>query len=71
MKSVKQHIGKIVKRHRIKQGMSQQELADLLNIDRQYVWKIEKGMINLTLEYLDRIISKLKCSHEDFFNSKK
>lgn len=66
--NIKQYIGWSIKHHRSKKQMTQQELADLLKVDRQYIWKIENGKINLTLGYLDKIISKLKCTRKDFFN---
>jgi transcriptional regulator with XRE-family HTH domain len=44
------------------------ELADRLDLDRQYVWKLENGKINMSPDYLDKIIDKLGCKHEDFFN---
>ncbi|MBA3706189.1 MAG: helix-turn-helix transcriptional regulator [Bacteroidetes bacterium] len=68
--NVKQHIGWIVKQQRLKKRLTQQQLADLLNVGRQYVWKIENGRINLTVGYLDKIIEKLKCSYIDFFSNK-
>ena len=65
--TAKQLIGQLIKQQRLKQQITQQGLADLLNVDRQYVWKLEKGKINLTMDYLDKIISKLKCENNDFF----
>jgi repressor LexA len=65
----KEIIGKLIKQQRLNKQMTQQELADLLNVDRQYVWNIENGKINLTLDYLDKIIAKLKCTHNEFLNS--
>jgi transcriptional regulator with XRE-family HTH domain len=65
--SSKKIIGQLIRKYRLSKQLSQQQLADLLETDRQYVWKIENGKINLTLEYLDKIISKLKCASEDFF----
>ena len=67
--NAKQHIGQIIKQQRVKKQITQRELADLLNVGRQYVWKIENGRINLTLDYLDKIITKLKCSNNDFFKN--
>jgi transcriptional regulator with XRE-family HTH domain len=67
--NAKKHIGRIIKQQRIKKQITQQELANLLNVGRQYVWKIENGRINLTLDYLDKIIKKLKCSNNDFFKN--
>ncbi len=64
--SSKKIIGSLIKKHRLNKQLTQQQLAILLQTDRQYVWKIENGKINITLEYLDKIISKLKCNHSDF-----
>lgn len=67
MKKSKNIIGRIIKYRRIKLGLTLQELADRLEVDRQYIWKLENGKINMSLNYLDKIIDKLECNHEDFF----
>ena len=67
--NAKKIIGRLIKEQRVKQKLTQKELADILNVGRQYVWKIENGRINLTLEYLDKIILKLKCTYNDFFKN--
>ena len=59
-------IGQRIKLFRIKKGLTQQELADLIGADRQYVWRIEAGKISMSLDYLDKIIVALNCKHEDF-----
>ena len=51
--------------------MTLQELADGIDADRQYVWNIENGKVNITLDYLDKIIEKLGCNQDDFFNGGK
>ena len=51
--------------------MTLQQLADLLEVDRQYVWRLENGRINVTPDYLDIIIEKIGCSQEDFFKTPK
>jgi len=63
----KKIIGKMIKARREEKNITQSQLAGLLHIDRQYVWRIENGKINLTLNYLDKIILALKCTHDDFF----
>ena len=60
----------MIKHQRTKSGLTQNELGAKLNADRQYISKIESGKINMSLAYLDKVISKLKCSHNDFFKMK-
>lgn len=62
-------IGQRVKFFRMKNNLTQQELADLIGADRQYVWRIEQGKISMSLDYLDKIILALNCKHEDFLVS--
>jgi transcriptional regulator with XRE-family HTH domain len=69
MSTSREIIGRKIKNQRKKKNLTQQELADLLQVDRQYVWRLENGKINMTLDYLDKIIFKLNCKHEDFFNN--
>jgi len=64
----KEIIGRRIKFLRKQNNMTLQQLADLINADRQYIWNIENGDVNLTLDYLDKILDKLGCKHEDFFN---
>ena len=59
-------IGSMIKHRRKEKRLTQQQLANLLEIDRQYVWRLENGKVNLTMDYLDTIITKLNCSHADF-----
>jgi transcriptional regulator with XRE-family HTH domain len=60
-------IGKMIKARREEKHVTQSQLANSLLIDRQYVWRVENGEINLTMDYLDKFIHALKSSHKDFF----
>ena len=62
-------IGNTIKFLRKKGKIPQQELADRLGIDRQYMWKLEAGKINMTMDYLDNIIKQLGTSPEEFHNN--
>jgi transcriptional regulator with XRE-family HTH domain len=44
-----------VKRRREEQGLSQEQLAELADIDRTYISMIERGKRNPTLEVAERI----------------
>jgi transcriptional regulator with XRE-family HTH domain len=67
--SSKAIIGQRIKFFREKNNLTQQELADLINSEKQYISKLEHGKKNMTLNNLDKIIAALKCKHEDFFNT--
>lgn len=56
----------MIKHQRLKCDLTLEELADKLNTDRHYIWKLENGKINMSLDYLDKILKKLKCSHKEF-----
>lgn len=47
--------------------MSSNNSFEISMSGRQYVLKIEKGKINLTLDYLGKIMSQLNCEPKDFF----
>lgn len=57
----------MIKHQRIKSGLTLEELAHKLDTDKQYIWNLENGKINMSLNYLDKVLSKLKCSHVNFF----
>lgn len=62
----KEIIGKMIAVNRKKKNITPQQLADSLGVDRQYVWRLENGKINLTMNYLDKVIVELGCNHTDF-----
>ena len=68
MLSTKKIIGEIIKRQRLKSGLTLNELAAKLNVDRQYIWKLERGQVNMSLDYVDKVLKILNCSPVDFFN---
>jgi transcriptional regulator with XRE-family HTH domain len=65
-KSSKEIIGLMIKSRRLEKDFTQKQLADLLEVDRQYVWRLENGKVNLTMDYLDKVIYKLDCEQKDF-----
>jgi transcriptional regulator with XRE-family HTH domain len=66
MKSTKEILGSLIKSRRLEKNFTQKQLADLLEVDRQYVWRLENGKVNFTMDYLDRVIYKLNCEQKDF-----
>ena len=70
MAASKYILGQTIKQHREEQDMPQQELANRIGCDRQYLWKVENGKINMSMDYLDNIIEKLGSSPEEFHSRK-
>lgn len=66
MKNSREILGMSIKIRRQEKDITQQQLASLLSVDRQYIWRLENGRINFTMNYLDKIIKELNCQPEDF-----
>ena len=50
-------------------NLSQEELANLAELDRTYISGVERGVRNLTINSLEKIIQALNISNEDFFKT--
>lgn len=59
----------MIKLHRLNRGLTLEELATLMNTDRHYIWKIENGKLNMSIDYLERLLAALNCKPEDFFKN--
>jgi transcriptional regulator with XRE-family HTH domain len=62
-------IAQMIKHQRLKSGLTLNDVALKLKVDRQYIWKIETGKINMSLDYLDRILTVLKTQPKHFYAS--
>ncbi len=59
--------GHAVRKVRLAQGISQEELADRCGLHRTYISDVELGKRNLSLENIERIAISLNTSLSDFF----
>ncbi|MBL7936107.1 MAG: helix-turn-helix transcriptional regulator [Bacteroidia bacterium] len=57
----------MLKQKRLKSGLTLNELAEKMSTDRQYIWNIENGKINFTIDYLDKILKELNTNSTEFF----
>ena len=55
MRSIYRNIGKRIKFYRKQKGISQLELANLLNVTQAYIHQLEKGDIRINIETLLKI----------------
>lgn len=66
---IKQKIGIRVKELRTLKSLSQEVVANTADMERSFITHIENGRRNISVETLQRILSALEISFQDFFNS--
>lgn len=67
MNPAMQDMGVRVRALRQKKGLTQEELAEKVNVHYGYIGEIERGEKNLTIEILERIIHVLGVTLDEFF----
>lgn len=60
-------LGKKIQRIRRNKGLTQEELADKVNISRAYMGYIEQGRSTPSLEVVEKIARELKTKISSFF----
>lgn len=65
-------IRKNIRNFRLEQNLTQQDLADMTELSREYICDIENESRNkhLTISVLGRIAESLKIDIKDFFDNK-
>lgn len=63
-----QQIGKKIRFLRKQRNLSQEEFADLANIDRTYIGGVERGERNITILIVKKIADALEVSVKDLFD---
>lgn len=67
MNDITLKIGKRITELRQLKGISQEQLAYSSQVSRTYMGSIERGEKNISLIYLDKILSALGTDFETFF----
>lgn len=65
---IKIDIGKRVKVLRSKLGISQEELADIAELDRTYITSVECGKRNISIVNIEKLAKALNVSLKEFFD---
>ena len=68
--NIKEKFGTKVKSMREQKAISIEHLANISNVDRNYISDIEKGKRNVSIEIIEKIITGLECDFATFFNDK-
>ena len=61
------NFGFAVRSERIRQNLSQEDLADLCDLDRTYIGSVERGERNISLINIQKIASALKINVRELF----
>ena len=60
-------IGKKIQEFRKKKGITQDELAEIIDISPHYLSALERGVYNIKLSTLVKILNSLDCSADEVF----
>jgi transcriptional regulator with XRE-family HTH domain len=66
--NIKEKFGKKVNQLRTQKGISIEHLANISNVDRNYISDIEKGKRNVSIEIMEKIIGAFTTDITTFFN---
>jgi transcriptional regulator with XRE-family HTH domain len=66
--NIKEKFGKKVKQLREEHQYSIEYLANISNVDRNYISDIEKGKRNVSIEIMEKIILAFNTDFTTFFN---
>ena len=61
-------LGLLIRKNRIEKGLTQLELAGKMNIDFQYISRIERGLISPTLYWVLELAKAMDCSELEFLS---
>ena len=67
--SVKQEFGKKIKRMRINRGMTQEELAEAIDLSQRAMSGIETGENFVSAETIDKLVKALDTTLEELFST--
>lgn len=68
MNTIQNIIGKNLKYYRYKSGLSQEKYYEQLGLNPKYLASIERGEVNVSVEFLSNLAKLLKIDIREFFN---
>ena len=67
-RSPQQKLGEAIRERRLELDVSQERLAEMVDVHRNYVGKVERGEQNLTIETLVRFAKTFKCKPSELLD---
>ena len=68
-KLIAKNIGEALKKLRVNNNLSMQELATLAEIEKSQIYRIEKGKVDVRISTLYLLADTLKVDVTEFFNA--
>jgi transcriptional regulator with XRE-family HTH domain len=65
MKDLAIELGSNIRAKRKEKGFAQDKFAELADLDRSYMGRVERGQVNITVDKLYAIANVLKCHARD------
>jgi len=63
--SPQKQLGNAIRERRLELEVSQEKLAEMVNVHRNYVGKVERGEQNITIDSLVRFAGAFRCKCSD------
>jgi len=67
IRKLRNSIGRKIKNMRLENDLSQEKLAELVNLSREHISCLERGKHTITIDSLYKIASYFEISIKDFF----
>lgn len=64
---IEKSVGKRIQEHRKAKDLTQDKLAEMIDVSPNYLSALERGMYNISLELLIKIMNCLECTANDLF----
>lgn len=64
---IEKTIGKRIQENRKKKGITQEQLAEKIGVSTHYLSALERGVYNIKLETLVKILNEIDCSADEVF----
>jgi len=68
MKNIKKVVGNNLKYYRFQSGLSQEKFYEKFGLNPKYMACVERGEINVSIEFLNNLSAVLEVEITDFFN---
>ncbi len=66
--TIQKIVGNNLKYYRFRSGLSQEKYYEQFDLNYKYLASVERGEVNVSIEFLDKLAKLLKIDIREFFN---